>query len=106
MFHWTDTKIRVHVFYCVLTLAVAHLMRHELLTTLAGIEETVLLDPTGNKGRPRAQGILTDTSPTQKRLFELFRLDTYAPPPLTWAIPPANPRTTPDDLHVHHSRSN
>ena len=24
--HWTDSKIRVHVFYCVLALAVAHLI--------------------------------------------------------------------------------
>jgi transposase len=91
MFHWTEAKIRVHVFYCVLALAVAHLMRRqahqsgldlsvrELLTTLGGIQETVLLYPTGNKGRPRAQRILTDTDPSQKRLFELFRLETYAP---------------------------
>ncbi len=91
LFHWTDSKIRVHVFYCVLALAVAHLMRRqahqagldlsvrELLTSLAGIQETVLLYPTGNKGRPRAQRILTDTDPTQKRLSELFGLHTYAP---------------------------
>ena len=26
MFHWTDQKIRVHVFYCVLALMVARLM--------------------------------------------------------------------------------
>jgi len=91
MFHWTESKIRVHVFYCVLALAVAHLMRRqahqggldlsvrELLANLAGIQETVLLYPTGNKGRPRAQRILTDTDPTQKRLYDIFGLDTYAP---------------------------
>ena len=91
MFHWTDSKIRVHLFYCVLALAVAHLMRREahqagldlsvreLLATLGGIQETVLLYPTGDKGRPRAQRILTDTDPTQKRLYDLFGLDTYAP---------------------------
>ena len=91
MFHWTDSKIRVHVFYCVLALAVAHLMRRqaknagldlsvrELLANLAGIEETVLLYPTGNKGRPRAQRILTDIDPTQQRLFDLFNLDAHAP---------------------------
>lgn len=91
MFHWTDPKIRVHVFYCVLALAVAHLMRREahhagmdlsvreMLTTLGSIEETILLYPTGNKGRPRAQRILTDLGPTQERLFDLFNLDTYAP---------------------------
>ena len=27
MHHWTDSKIRVHVFYCVLALTIAHLMR-------------------------------------------------------------------------------
>ena len=91
MFPWTETKIRVHVFYCVLALAVAHLMRRqahqggldlsvrELLVTLGGIQETVLLYPTGNKGRPRAQRILTDTDPTQKHLYDIFGLDTYAP---------------------------
>lgn len=91
MFHWTDSKIRVHVFYCVLALAIAHLMRREahqagldlsvreLLDNLAGIQETVLLYPTGNKGRPRAQRILTDIDPTQQRLYDLFNLATYAP---------------------------
>jgi transposase len=91
MYHWTDSKIRVHVFYCVLALAVAHLMRRQahqagldlsvrqLLTNLAGIQETVLLYPTGNKGRPRAQRILTDTNTTQAQLFDLFELDKYAP---------------------------
>ena len=91
MFHWTDAKIRVHVFTCVLALAVAHLMRREahraglelsvreLLAALAGIEETVLLYPTGNKGRPRAQRIVTDIDATQQRLYDLFGLSAYAP---------------------------
>ena len=91
MFHWTDSKIRVHVFTCVLALAVAHLMRREahraglelsvreLLSALAGIEETVLLYPTGKKGRPRAQRMITDTDATQTRLYDLFGLSAYAP---------------------------
>ena len=91
MHHWTDQKIRVHIFYCVLALAVAHLMRRhaaqaglhlsvrELLNHLAGIGETVLLHHDGGKGRPRAQRILTDMSDTQRRLFDLFDLDRYAP---------------------------
>jgi transposase len=90
MFHWTDQKIRVHVFYCVLALTVAHLMRRqaaraglqmsvrELLTTLAGIQETVLLHP-GDRGRPRARRMLTDLDPTQRRLHQLFNLDKHAP---------------------------
>jgi len=91
MRHWTDSKIRVHVFYCVLALTIAHLMRREaeqaglhlsvreLLATLAGIEETVLLYHDGGKGRPRARRMLTDTTPVQDRLAEVFGIDRYAP---------------------------
>lgn len=89
--HWTDSKIRVHVFYCVLALTIAHLMRREaetaglhlsvreLLATLAGIEETVLLYHDGGKGRPRARRMLTDTTPVQDRLADLFNINQYAP---------------------------
>ena len=91
MHHWTDSKIRVHVFYCVLALTIAHLMRRqaetaglhlsvrELLATLAGIEETVLLYHDGGKGRPRARRMLTDMSPTQQQLADLFNIEGYAP---------------------------
>jgi transposase len=90
MWHWTDSKIRVHVSYCVTALAIAHLMRRqarqagldlsvrELLSELAGIQETVLLYPSG-RGRPRARRMLTDMSLTQQHLYELFGLDRYAP---------------------------
>ncbi len=91
MHHWTEQKIRVHVFYCVLALSIAHLMRREaehaglhlsvreLLATLAGIGETVLLFHDGGKGRPRAQRILTDMDPTQQRLAETYNIQRYAP---------------------------
>jgi transposase len=91
MHHWTDQKIRVHVFYCVLALAIAHLMRREaehaglhlsvreLLATLAGIGETVLLFHDGGKGRPRAQRLLTDMSDAQRELADLFQIQRYAP---------------------------
>jgi transposase len=90
MFHWTDHKIRVHVFSCVLALMVARLMVREadrnglhlsvraLLQALGGIQETVLLYQ-GDRGRPRARRMLTETDPTQQRLYDLFGLDTYAP---------------------------
>jgi hypothetical protein len=79
------------VFYCALALAVAHLMRRhaqaaglhlsvrELLDQLAGIQETVLLYHDGGKGRPRLQRMLTDMSPTQQQLADLFAIDQYAP---------------------------
>jgi hypothetical protein len=91
MHHWIDQKIRVHVFYCVLALAVAHLMRRQtervglglsvraLLHQLAGIEEIVLLHHDGGKGRPRVQRLLTDMTDTQRRLADLFVIDRYAP---------------------------
>jgi transposase len=90
MWHWTDAHIRVHLSYCVTALAVAHLMRRqarhaglelsvrELLAQLAGIEETLLLYPSSG-GRPRARRMLTEMTPTQQRLYELFTLDRFAP---------------------------
>jgi transposase len=90
MFHWTESKIRVHIFYCVLALMVARLMVREadragmhmsvreLLSTLAGIEETMLLYQ-GETGRPRARRMLTDIEPPAQRLYDLFGLDAYAP---------------------------
>ncbi len=90
MFHHTEQKIRVHVLYCVLALMVARLMVRqadqteihmsvrELLHTLAGIEETVLLYQ-GERGRPRARRMLTEMNPDQRSLYDLFALDGYAP---------------------------
>jgi len=90
MFHFTETKIRVHAFYCVLALMVAKLMVREadqagmhmsvraLLSSLAGIEETVLLYQ-GERGRPRARRMLTEQDTTQRRLYDHFGLQDYAP---------------------------
>jgi len=90
MHHFTDSKIRVHVAYCVLALLLARLMVREadhaglhmsvreLLGTLGGIEETVLLYQ-GERGRPRARRMLTEMDSTQKRLYDLFDLEAYAP---------------------------
>ncbi|MCA1681720.1 MAG: IS1634 family transposase [Actinobacteria bacterium] len=90
MHHWTDHNIRVHTFTCVLALQIAHLMRRhaaqhglklsvrELLDTLAGIEETVLIYPSTG-GRPKARRMLTETTPTQDHLAEIFNLARWAP---------------------------
>jgi transposase len=90
MFHWTEHNIRVHTFTCVLALQVAHLMRLQarragldmpvrvLLHELAGIGETVLLY-SGDRGRPRAHRMLTDTTTIQDKLSGIFGLDRYAP---------------------------
>ena len=90
MFHWTEHNIRVHVLTCVLALQIAHLMRllaqraglrmsvRELLTQLAGIGETILIYPAA-RGRPKARRMLTETTSTQDKLIQAFRLDRYAP---------------------------
>lgn len=80
MHHWSDHTIRVHVFTCVLALQIAHLMRRtagqaglsisvrELLSTVGGIEESVLV-----------RRMLTETTPEQDRLATIFGLDRWAP---------------------------
>jgi transposase len=90
MHHWTDHHIRVHAFYCVLALMIAHLMRRtarqaglhlsvrELLAQLASIQQTVLLYP-GTRGRPKARRIITDRTDLQQRLYDLFDLSRWAP---------------------------
>ena len=91
MFHRSEHNIRVHVFTCVLALQIAHLMRlqaeraglhlsvRELLGRLTGIDETVLIYPTGGRGRPKARHMLTETTELQDRLTQIFHLDHYAP---------------------------
>ena len=90
MHHWTEHNIRVHVFTCVLALTAAHLMRRhaehagghlsvrELLAQLAGIQETLLIYPSTG-GRPKARRILTETSPLQDTLSDIFDLTRWAP---------------------------
>jgi transposase len=90
MRHWTDHNIRVHLFTCVLALQLAHLMRRharkagltmsvrKLLDHLAGIQETVLIYPSTG-GRPKARRRLTETTPTQDQLIDIFALDQTAP---------------------------
>ncbi|MCJ7754745.1 MAG: IS1634 family transposase [Thermoanaerobaculales bacterium] len=90
MYHWTEHNIRIHVFTCVLALQIAHLMRlharraglrmsvRRLLDQLAGIEETVLIYPT-ERGRPKARRMLTETTPDQDKLIDIFQLDRHRP---------------------------
>ncbi|MGH3950337.1 MAG: IS1634 family transposase [Pseudonocardiaceae bacterium] len=91
MHHWTEHNIRVHVFYCVLALTIAHLMRRHadqhghhlsvraLLDALAGIQETVLIYASTG-GRPKARRMLTETTHEQDQLAAIFQLDRWAPP--------------------------
>ncbi len=52
MFHWTNHKIRVHVFCCVLALAVARLMRRQAARSGIAMSVRELLATLGGTPRP------------------------------------------------------
>jgi len=98
MFHWTDQKIRVHAFYCVLALTLAALLERKLagagirlsidraLASLSNIKEMLVLypnkDPKTGKvrgGRPRVERVLSKRNKTQQRLYDTLRLDRFFP---------------------------
>src|SRR5436190_1623700 len=89
LYHWTDQKIRVHAFYCVLALTLAGLLHREahraglelslgaLCRELSSICEIINLYPSTSKkkaGRLRASTTYTELTPTTSRLAEIFRL--------------------------------
>lgn len=57
-----------------------HLSVRELLSSLAGIEETVPPYHDGGKGRPRARHMLTEHSQLQQQLADLFTTSATHPP--------------------------
>jgi transposase len=93
MFHWTDSKIRVHAFYCVLALMLGCLLQRrafqqaiklslqQLFKTLASIQEVTNISPAaakpGSAGRPRLETTLTEMDSTQQALYRLFELHRY-----------------------------
>jgi hypothetical protein len=91
MHHWIEHNIRIHTFTCVLALQLAHLLRlqadraglhlsvRELLHQLTGIGETILLYQ-GERGRPKARRMLTETTNLQDQLSRTYQLDRWAPP--------------------------
>jgi hypothetical protein len=90
MFHWTDSKIRVHAFYCVLALTLTSLLQRTLhghgldlslqrmMELLGGIQEVLLLYPRqpGEK-HPRTATCLSERSPEQEKLLEVLNLGRY-----------------------------
>lgn len=92
MFHWTDSKIRVHAFYCVLALTLSSVLQRELwrqgeqlsinrlLEILGEIRETLVIYPR-RQGQHRNQTAtcLSRMNPLQQRLFSLLNLQRYAP---------------------------
>jgi len=86
MFHWTDQKIRVHAFYCVIALTLASLLRRELahkniqmsipaiFENLNKINESAIIYP---KGTPKDHIVLSEMNETQQTLFDALNLEKY-----------------------------
>ena len=92
MFHWTDSKIQVHAFYCVLALLLTSLLQRELagkgeplsinrlLEELGGIRETLIVYPR-RQGQRQAStaACLTRMTALQQRLFSHLDLQRFVP---------------------------
>jgi len=89
-FHWTDQKLRVHGFYCILALMLSSLLQRKaaqggvrlsiptLYEQLSDITEIVNLHTPGEdsgRGRPRAQYVLSERTPLQDQMCKI--LDVY-----------------------------
>jgi transposase len=88
--HWTDQKIRVHVFYCVLALTLCGLLRRELdrkgikralpalLEDLGQIREVCVAYPAA--AAPEVRVTLTALSAGQRALYDALDLGRYRSP--------------------------
>jgi len=90
-YHWTDQKVRVHVFTCVLALMLVSLLQRELhrkgidlsmrrmLELLGDIRELVMVFPPQVRGGKAAiRTTITAMSPEQRELYEVLALNRYA----------------------------
>jgi transposase len=90
--HWTDQKIRVHVFYCVLALTLCGLLRRELhnkgikralvaiLEDLGQIKEVALSYAATGGAAPLLQVTLTQRTEDQQALYDALDLGSYRSP--------------------------
>ena len=96
-FHWTDQKLRVHVFYCVLALLLSSLLQRkaahgghpltieQLLAELSGVTEVVNLyaapeQATSTRGRYRAEYVLSERSSLQDKLCRILDVSQHVHP--------------------------
>lgn len=90
MYHWTDRKIRIHAFYCLLGISLlqyvhkqaqaawADLSIEQLLEELEQIKQFVLLyPPQGEKGPPRTAYVLSQQTLTQQALVKTLELERW-----------------------------
>lgn len=89
-YHWTDQKVKVHVFCCVLALMLCSLLRRELhrigidrsiadiIDELAEIREVgVVYPPQAEQQKPTIQMALSQMSDHQRSLYNVLNLQQY-----------------------------
>lgn len=94
MYHWTDSKIRIHAFYCMLGISLLQylhkqaqtawpgLSMEQLLQELRQIQQFVLLyPPQGEKGPPRAAVVHSKQTFPQQELARVLGLDALGSTP-------------------------
>ena len=88
MYHWTDRKIRIHAFYCMLGISLLHFLHkqaqlawadisiEDLLEQLQQVKQFVLLyPPQGEKGPARTATVLSTQTLTQQALAKALGLE-------------------------------
>lgn len=89
-YHWTDQKIMVHTFYCVLALMLCSLLRRELyhqgidlsisymLEKLLGVQEVLTVYGQPRKGKKRRECLtITEMDEVQQKMFDVLNLQKY-----------------------------
>jgi transposase len=89
-FHWTDQKLRVHAFYCVLALMILNLLRRklaksgialsivEMMKQLTNIQQITVLYPAPQRGlQPLARTVLSKLNPRQQQIVAALGLERY-----------------------------
>ena len=89
-FHWTDQKLRVHAFYCVLALMILNLLRRqlvqagiavstvEMMNQLTNIQEVTLLYPAPQRSQePLGCTVLSKMNTRQKQMLATLGLERY-----------------------------
>lgn len=88
-FHWTDQKVRVHAFYCVLALAIASLLQRELhekgleisipkmIENLSAIKEVATFYPKEKVSGPTVKFAISEMTKLQRTLYRLTGLHAY-----------------------------
>ena len=86
--HWTDQKLKVHAFYCVVAFTLTALLQREvdaagielsvprLLDELGGIREVQVLTQS-RRGRPRTHRVHSELNNVQERLYDALQLERY-----------------------------